>query len=319
MAPSKRLTVFITGCSPGGMGAALASAFHAAGHHVFATARDPSKLSDLASQGIEILTLDVTSASSIESAVEAVERSISTKSSSDNDSVPAGLDILINNAGGHYTAPISDASLASAKALFDLNVWAQLAVTQALLPLLMRSRSSAPSAAKDDLAVPMIVNHTSVGSVAALPFQGVYSASKAAFARLSDAMRLEFAALGIRVVELKTAMVMTNFIKNSQNNNVEGKSQQLPRGSLFEPARAVVEDVMSQDQFDGRGITAEQWAAGVVSDLMQRNPPAIIWRGQDAIWGRFMSLMPTWMVDGLLRKMMKLDVVEQIMKESSKD
>ncbi|KAF7523493.1 hypothetical protein G7054_g11768 [Neopestalotiopsis clavispora] len=315
----KKLTVFITGCSAGGMGAALALAFHEAGHHVFATARDPSKLSELASQGIQTLTLDVTSASSIASAVEVLERSLSSKSASDDASVSVGLDILINNAGGHYTAPVSDASLDSAKTLFDLNVWAQLAVTQALLPLLLRSRSATRSNAKDDLAVPMIVNHTSVGSVAALPFQGIYGASKAAFARLSEVMRLEFAALGIRVVELKTAMVMTNFIQNSQKNNVEGKSLQLPKGSLYEPARAVVEDIMSQDQFDGRGITADEWAAGVMRDLMQRNPPAIIWRGQDANWGRLMSIMPTWMVDGALRKMMKLDVVEQIMKGASKD
>lgn len=290
-------------------------AFHRAGHHVFATARDTTKLSSLASEGIETLSLDVTSASSIASAVDAIERSLASLEGAGGASGSAGLDILINNAGGHYTAPISDASITSAKALFDLNVWAQLAVTQALLPLLLKSRNET----EDGLAVPMIVNHTSVGSVAALPFQGIYSASKAAFARLSDAMRLEFAPLGIRVVELKTAMVITNFINNSQNNNVQGKALQLPDGSLYEAAREVVEEVMSQDQFNGRGITADQWAAGVMGDLMQRNPPAIIWRGQDAIWGRMMGLMPTWVLDGILRKMMKLDVVEQILKEGRKD
>ncbi|KAI4597925.1 hypothetical protein KJ359_003732 [Pestalotiopsis sp. 9143b] len=311
---TRKLTVLITGCSPGGMGAALAMAFHRAGHHVFATARDTSKLSPLASQGIETLSLDVMSASSIASAADAVGHSLASFSGAGGTSGTAGLDILINNAGGHYTAPISDASLTSAKALFDLNVWAQLAVTQALLPLLLKSRSED----KDGLAVPMIVNHTSVGSVAALPFQGIYSASKAAFARLSDAMRLEFAPLGVRVVELKTAMVITNFINNSQNNNVEGKSQQLPEGSLYEAAREVVEEVMSQDQFNGRGITADQWASGVMGDLTQRNPPAIIWRGQDATWGRLMCLMPTWVLDGILRKMMKLDEVEQILKDDRK-
>ncbi|KAI0151468.1 short-chain dehydrogenase [Pestalotiopsis sp. NC0098] len=315
MPATRRLTILITGCSPGGMGAALAMAFHRAGHHIFATARDISKLSTLASQGIETLSLDVTSASSIASAVDAVERSLASLLGADGASGMAGLDILINNAGGHYTAPISDASLTSAKSLFDLNVWAQLEVTQALLPLLLKSRNKD----EDGLAVPMIVNHTSVGSVAALPFQGIYSASKAAFARLSDAMRLEFAPLGIRVVELKTAMVITNFINNSQHNNVEGKIQQLPEGSLYEVAREVVQEVMSQDQFNGRGITADQWAAGVMGDLMQRNPPAIIWRGQDATWGRMMGLMPTWVLDGILRKMMKLDVVEQILEEDRKD
>ena len=53
MANSKR-TVLITGCSEGGMGAALAVAFHKAGLHVYATARELSKMAGLASLGIEM-------------------------------------------------------------------------------------------------------------------------------------------------------------------------------------------------------------------------------------------------------------------------
>jgi len=55
----------ITGCSDGGLGAALAVAFHEAGLHVYATARNPSKMSQLKHLGIETLTLDVLSDSSI--------------------------------------------------------------------------------------------------------------------------------------------------------------------------------------------------------------------------------------------------------------
>jgi 1-acylglycerone phosphate reductase len=163
MASSKR-TVLITGCSEGGMGAALAIAFHEAGLHVYATARDLSKMKQLTSLGIETLVLDIQSDSSIASCVS--------KLSSRN------LDILANNAGASASMPISDLSLPEAKKIFDINVWSQLAVTQAFLPLLLKSKR-------------MIVNQTSVMSTTAVPFQSAYAASKAAMAMFSDSKRLE--------------------------------------------------------------------------------------------------------------------------------
>jgi 1-acylglycerone phosphate reductase len=156
MARSKR-TVLIAGCSEGGMGAALAVAFHEAGLHVYATARTPSKIAQLASLGIETLTLDVLSDSSIAACVSKL----------------SSLDILINNAGASYSMPVSDLSIPEAKMLFDLNVWSYLTVTQAFLPLLLKSKG-------------MIVNQTSVVSSTALPFQSAYNASKATMAMFSD-------------------------------------------------------------------------------------------------------------------------------------
>lgn len=82
MSPSKR-TVLITGCSDGGLGAALALAFHEAGLHVYATARNPSKMSQLAALGMETLTLDILSDSSIAACRSKL----------------SSLDILVNNAG----------------------------------------------------------------------------------------------------------------------------------------------------------------------------------------------------------------------------
>ena len=96
------------------MGAALAIAFQEAGLHVYATARNPSKMSRLESANIETLTLDILSAESIAACVAKVP----------------SLDILVNNAGASYSMPISDLSIGHAKQLFDINVWAQLAVTQ---------------------------------------------------------------------------------------------------------------------------------------------------------------------------------------------
>ncbi|KAK5942351.1 hypothetical protein PMZ80_004914 [Knufia obscura] len=302
---SERLTILITGCSPGGMGAALAIAFHDAGQHVYATARNPSKLSLLATQGIETLALDITSESSIASAVSAVTASL-----------PAGkgLDMLVNNAAGNYTMPIADVSLFAAKELFDLNVWAQIAVTQAFLPLLLKSPNahSTTSSVWSHQIQTMIVNHTSVGSLMALPFQGIYNASKAALAMVSETMRLELSPFGIRVIDLKTAGVRTNIIAN---NNVNVKGERLPTTSIYAPARDVVEKAMSQEGLSDRGITAEQWAGEVAALLLGRNPPAVIWKGASASTARLGTMLPVGMFEGMIKKMTKLDVVEAIIKE----
>lgn len=306
MSSPKKLRILVTGCSAGGTGAALAVAFHKEGHYVYATARNLAKLSSLADLGIDTVSLDVTSTSSIAAAVSHV-----------SDSLPhdEGLNVLVNNAAGSYTMPISDLSLTAAKDLFDLNVWSQVAVTQAFLPLLLKaSLGTTPvSSATGHSNEVMIVNHTSSGSVTALPFQGVYNASKAAFAMISQTMRLELASFGIKVIELKTAGVRTNLISNNSFNT---KADGLPPGSIFEPAREVVEQALSQDGLRGVGITAEQWASEVAAVLLRKSPPAVIWKGESANLAHFASMLPSSMFEGMLKKMTKLDVVEDLIRKS---
>ena len=134
-------TVLITGCSKGSLGDALARAFHASGHHVIATARNQAKMVHLQEAGIETLTLDVCDQASINAGVDHVTKRTGGR-----------LDILINNAGSMYKAPISDMSIPEAKAMFDLNVWSYLSMTQAFLPLVVKARGT-------------IVNHTSILSL----------------------------------------------------------------------------------------------------------------------------------------------------------
>lgn len=195
--------------------------------------------------------------------------------------------------------PVSDVDIADAKRLFDLNVWSYIEVTQAFLPLLLKSPHGG-----------LIVNQSSVGSVAVLPFQGVYTASKAAIAMLSDTLRLELGVLGITVVDLKTGVVRSNLIKNQK----EAKPPTLPKNSIYYPAREVVEKALSQDSFAEGGMPTLQWATAVVGDLLKKKPPPVIWRGEQAWVVRLISVLPFGMFDGMLKKLTGLDVVEQIMK-----
>ena len=87
-AMESRKNIFITGCSQGGIGAALARAFHNRGHRVIASARDPAKTGGLQALGIDVIALDICDATSIEEAFEKVRHMVSTR-----------LDVLVNNAG----------------------------------------------------------------------------------------------------------------------------------------------------------------------------------------------------------------------------
>lgn len=273
--------VLITGCSDGGLGAALAIAFHENGLNVYATAREPSKMTEVASRGIKTLCLDVLSESSITSCVSQVHE----------------LDILVNNAGGGYGMPVSDLSIPEAKKLFDLNVWSYLAVTQAFLPLLLKSKG-------------LIVNHTSVASLCTVPFQSAYNASKAAMATFSDSQRLELKPFGIKVVDLKTGIVKSNFQKNQRNQ----ARVSLPVGSIYERVKDVVEKTNRGEIFEDSGMPSQEWANLVVNDLLKRQPPSNIWRGTQAWLVRVGSVLPFGFLDGTVKKLTGLDVIEQMLK-----
>ncbi|KAI7975038.1 hypothetical protein EIK77_001898 [Talaromyces pinophilus] len=120
-------TVLITGCSDGGIGSALAKAFQSKGVHVFATARTVSKMTSLEQlPSVKLLSLDVTSSSSIDAAVDAVRKETN-----------GTLDYLINNAAINQYYPALDLDIAEAKRMFDTNYWGALEVTQKFAPLLI--------------------------------------------------------------------------------------------------------------------------------------------------------------------------------------
>lgn len=151
--PFPRKTVLITGCSTGGIGAALAEAFYSKGYHVFATARNPSKIpkSLSNSQKATILKLDVLSSESISSAVESVHRETG-----------GTLDVLVNNSGGGLLMPALDVSIEEGKKLFDLNFWAPFAMVQAFAPLLIQAKGC-------------VVNNTSANAHVPFPFMSTYT------------------------------------------------------------------------------------------------------------------------------------------------
>jgi len=168
----------ITGASTG-IGAACALDLDRRGFTVFAGVRreaDGERLKHKASQRLQPVLIDVTDHGSVRSAAEAVGAAVD----------QAGLAGLVNNAGILVSGPLELVPIDQFRRQLEVNVIGQLAVTQALLPLLRAGRGR-------------IVNMGSISGRIAPPYFGPYAASKFAMEALTDALRLELRKSGIRV------------------------------------------------------------------------------------------------------------------------
>lgn len=304
MADNDKRVVLVTGCSDGSLGAALAAEMHQRdGHRVFAAARDKKCMTELENQGIETFELDVTSNTSIGALVETISSLTSGK-----------LDMLINSVGGGHYQPFYHLDLAKAKALFDVNVWGFVAVTQAFLQLLIKSASPARGERRS-----VIVNNTSISSVLRTPFHGAYGASKAAMAAFNDAQRVELAPFGIRVVDLKTGSLESNFQGNKSS------TPELPVGSPYEPIKDEVTKVITGDKTEAYAEDQGEWAKNVVGDLLKNpdDPPAQIWRGGMAgtiqLSRKLDEIIPASSGDEQFQRLGGLDKLTKILAERSKE
>jgi NAD(P)-dependent dehydrogenase (short-subunit alcohol dehydrogenase family) len=165
----------VTGASSG-IGAACAARLAATGWHVFAGVRHAGD----APAGTEEVLLDVTDARQIGAAAERIGQ----------------LDALVNNAGIAISMPLEFIPLDELRRQLEVNVVGQVAVTQALLPQLRRSRGR-------------IVFVGSIAGRSALPFLGAYAASKHALEALADTLRVELRPFGIDVSLVEPGTIRT--------------------------------------------------------------------------------------------------------------
>jgi NAD(P)-dependent dehydrogenase (short-subunit alcohol dehydrogenase family) len=179
-----RTHTLVTGASTG-IGRATALRRAAAGQHVYAGVRQEAHGDQLvrAAAGGEVtpLLLDVTQAGQVAEAAAVI-----------GGHTPAGLDGLVNNAGYGLACPAELVPLDAFRRQLEVNVTGQLAVTQAMLPLLRQ-------------AAGRIVMVSTIGVRFNPPFAGPLDAAKAALTALADAFRQELAPWGIRVVLVEPA------------------------------------------------------------------------------------------------------------------
>jgi NAD(P)-dependent dehydrogenase (short-subunit alcohol dehydrogenase family) len=195
--PSK--AVLITGCSTG-IGRASALRLAQGGWTVYASARRPESIADLAQAGCKTLTLDVTDAESMRAAVAQVEQE------------QGAVGVLINNAGYSQSGPVEQVEMEAVRRQFETNVFGVIALTQLVLPKMREQRWG------------KIVNIGSMGGRLTFPGGGFYHATKHALEAISDALRFEVRGFGIDTILIEPGLIVTEF-GNAAVASMDGVSE----------------------------------------------------------------------------------------------
>jgi NAD(P)-dependent dehydrogenase (short-subunit alcohol dehydrogenase family) len=178
--------VLVTGCSTG-IGRATAERLARRGWTVYATARRPESIKDLADDGCKLLELDVADDESRRAAVAEIE------------SREGAVGGLVNNAGYGLEGPVEEVPLDEWRRQFETNVFGMVHLIQLALPAMRRQRWG------------RIVNVSSVGGRLTFPGGGPYHASKHAVEAMSDALRYEVKPFGVRVSVIEPGIIKTKF------------------------------------------------------------------------------------------------------------
>jgi NAD(P)-dependent dehydrogenase (short-subunit alcohol dehydrogenase family) len=179
----------ITGCSTG-FGRELAKLVLARGWRAVVTARDASKVADIAEGHADralVLPLDVTQRGQIDAAVaQAKERF-------------GRIDVLVNNAGYGYLAAIEEGEDAAVREMFEANVFGLVDMTKAVLPVMRKQHSG------------LIVNVSSIGGLTSFAATGYYHGTKYAVEGISESLATEVKPLGIDVLIVEPGPFRTNW------------------------------------------------------------------------------------------------------------
>lgn len=199
-------TVVITGASSG-IGRATVARMVQSGWRIVATVRkteDGNRLHSDFGMNVTPVIMDVTNRASVAGAAEQVASLLQ----------ECGVDGLVNVAGVGKVRPVEYMTQDDLQEMFDINVFGQIAVTQAFLPLLRTARGR-------------IVNIGSIGAHIAIPFGSLINATKSAFGIFNDTLRLELHPFGIRVSVVEPGAIKTPAVQKTLGD-VEGVIRSLP-------------------------------------------------------------------------------------------
>lgn len=277
MTHAKELIV-ITGTSTG-IGNATAKELASRGYYILAGVRRDIDADNIRSENIEPIILDITNETHIAKLVHRIK----------DDPEKRPLRALVNNAAIEINAPLEVLHLSEWKRQFDVNVFGQVAMIQALLPFLFESKGT-------------IVNISSIGGKAAMGGYGPYASTKFALEGLSDALRRELQPFGVNVVVVLPGGVATPMSANVRSKAEKITSEMTPEhrnryGGMMHAMVSLAESYIKN------AVSAEK-AALVISDSVTTQKPKTRYTiGTDAAMIRIMNwILPDRWLDNLVAR-----------------
>lgn len=212
--------VLITGASSG-MGEITARYLHENGYTVYAGTRDKNlKVPEIS--GVNNIYLDVSSTSSMESAV----KSIIAKEKK--------IDVLVNNAGFGLVSTAEEVTDEEIFKQFDVNVFGLMKMTRAVLPYMREAKSG------------VIINISSFLGKMGLPLLSHYNASKYAVEGFVDSLRFEMTPYNVRVHTIQSGLFATNFVKKGLVANAATTGENSPYQDLVAHFVPIVAKAINQ-------------------------------------------------------------------------
>ena len=201
----------------------------------------------------------------------------------------ATVEMLINNAGYGAMGPLAELPIDELRVQFETNVFAVVALIQAVLPDMAARRSG------------RIVNVGSVSGVLPTPFAGAYCATKAAVHALSDSLRVELEPFGIRVITVQPGAVQSQFGATAGS----GVARRQEQPSLYAPVR---DAIAARSQASQEGPTpTEDFARQMADAVLARNPRPVVRIGRrSSLLPLMKRWLPTRMLDRALRRRFEL-------------
>ena len=271
--------IVVTGASAG-IGKALVERLAREGRNVVAAARDPARVSIPNGPGrVEVVRLDFDDPLAVEAAAHGIAGIVGA----------ARLAGLVNMAGIIIEGPLEAIPTQALRRQFEVNVIGPVALTQALLPLLAKARGT-------------VVNIGAVSAHLTPPFYGPIAASKAALASFNDAMRQEFAPLGVKVFLIEPGAMKTGIFATSQATRDAWLTQRPDVERRYRPAFAAMERAFEKSGADNPEVVVKAVMAALSG--RRTKPRAVVGKGAGAFV--LMSRLPIRLRDRLVRSALGL-------------
>ena len=261
-------TIWITGASSG-IGAALAREWSARGAAVILSGRDEARLADVAAECAGetlVLPFEVTDMAALE------------RATADAIAWHGRIDGFVANAGISQRSPAMNTAMEVYRKIIEVDLTAQIAATQALLPQMTGQGSG------------RLLFISSIAGKVGVPMRTAYCAAKHGLVGYADALRAELSQKGIAVHVVCPGSVATDVSRNAltADGSARGRSDRVIDNGI-EPAEAA-RRILDGVEAGTREIVVAEGVELAMGE-MRRTPDALLDQVAAMVAGGYMEKM----------------------------